>query len=161
MIFMDFSDYEKDIFKLVRYNHFYTTAFHAKGFDFKVYVKIVDDGVITEPADGFPAIIAKPWDGHDVMISYCFSSVKLHNRTIEENLVHNVSKFGIKKIEIIETKDWVYFPHVGMDALRDGFYEKLEALQGKNNTYYTGGLLNFELVENVMAYSRDLVKRFF
>jgi hypothetical protein len=41
------------------------------------------------------------------------------------------------------------------------FYGQLDAIQGAKNTYYTGGLLNFELVENSIAFSQSLLKRFF
>jgi hypothetical protein len=45
--------------------------------------------------------------------------------------------------------------------MRDGFYRKLEALQGVDRTYYVGGLLAFELVETIAEYSRHLVATHF
>ena len=45
--------------------------------------------------------------------------------------------------------------------MHDGFYEQLEELQGKQNTYYVGGLMNFELVETIAEYSRALVEKNF
>ena len=53
---------------------------------------------------------------------------------------------------------WDYFPHVDANAIADGFYDRLEAMQGEQHTYYCGGLLAFELVEQVVRYSRHLVE---
>jgi predicted NAD/FAD-binding protein len=56
---------------------------------------------------------------------------------------------------------WDYFPHVDAHAIADGFYDRLEAMQGERGTYYCGGLLAFELVEQVVRYSRHLVESHF
>lgn len=52
---------------------------------------------------------------------------------------------------------WPYFKHVDAAAFRDGYYDRLEALQGRERTFYVGGLLDFELVERIVRYSRKLV----
>jgi len=56
---------------------------------------------------------------------------------------------------------WSYFPHVDAAQFRDGFFRDVEALQGKRRTYYAGSMMNFELVECSVAYSKQLVHRFF
>ncbi len=56
---------------------------------------------------------------------------------------------------------WSYFPHVKADDIRDGFFARMEQLQGRNRTFYTGAMMNFELVECSVAYSKQLVKTFF
>lgn len=56
---------------------------------------------------------------------------------------------------------WTYFPHVSVDAFKEGFYDKLENLQGQKNTYFTGGLMSFELIEPIVNYSDCLVKKYF
>ena len=42
-----------------------------------------------------------------------------------------------------------------------GYFDRIEALQGQQNTYYAGSLLSFETVEDAVAYSKKLVERFF
>jgi hypothetical protein len=59
------------------------------------------------------------------------------------------------------TRDWAYFPHFSDADLRGGVYDRLEALQGRDATYYLGGLMNFETVKTTTAYSRAIVERFF
>ncbi len=56
---------------------------------------------------------------------------------------------------------WPYFQQVSADDMRDGYYERLEALQGQRGTYYVGAIMNFELVESCIAYSKHLVRRHF
>lgn len=56
---------------------------------------------------------------------------------------------------------WPYFPHVTSEVMQAGFYDRLEALQGQRKTFYVGGLLNFELVETIVEYSKSLVEKNF
>jgi protoporphyrinogen/coproporphyrinogen III oxidase len=58
-------------------------------------------------------------------------------------------------------QDWDYFPHVSTAAMQGGFYEHMELLQGRNNTFYVGGSLSFETVEHSARYARTLVQKNF
>lgn len=70
-------------------------------------------------------------------------------------------KCGLKVDKIERIDDWYYFPHVGSKDYADGWYEKVEAMQGKDNTYYAGEVMAFGDMEETVEYSRDLVRRFF
>jgi hypothetical protein len=56
-----------------------------------------------------------------------------------------------------------YFPHVGVAALRGGFYRRLEGLQGARGAYFAGmsGLMNFDTAETSARYARALVHAYF
>ncbi|KAJ9419460.1 hypothetical protein FOXG_07156 [Fusarium oxysporum f. sp. lycopersici 4287] len=54
-----------------------------------------------------------------------------------------------------------YFPHLGPEALADGWYERFNDLQGKDHTYFTSGLNSFETVEYTIRAARDLVATHF
>lgn len=56
---------------------------------------------------------------------------------------------------------WTYFPHVPVLPIKEGFYDDLENMQGKNKTFFTGGLMAFELIEPIVNYSDCLVKKHF
>ena len=56
---------------------------------------------------------------------------------------------------------WPYFQHLRVQELKQGFYHRFERLQGEKNTYYVGGLMNFELVDTVMVYSKHIVDTHF
>ncbi len=70
-----------------------------------------------------------------------------------------VERLGSRVREVHVEKAWRYFPHVKTDVMRGGFYERLEALQGKKGTWLTGELCAFTAVEPVVAYSQALVAR--
>lgn len=73
----------------------------------------------------------------------------------------DLEEVGVHIREVVHRKEWCYFPHVDKEALSQGYYEKLESLQGERGTYYAGSLLSFETVEHTAAYSKKLVERFF
>ncbi len=54
-----------------------------------------------------------------------------------------------------------YCPHVSPKDYADGWYDKLEEMQGKQNTYYAGEIISFGDMEDTCAASKDLVERFF
>lgn len=56
---------------------------------------------------------------------------------------------------------WPYFQHVSEEEMAGGYYQRLEALQGEQNTFYVGAVMNFELVESCIAYSRHMVEKHF
>ena len=54
-----------------------------------------------------------------------------------------------------------YFPHVFSKDYADGWYDKVEAMQGKYDTYYAGEVMSFGDMDETAEYSRELVARFF
>lgn len=54
---------------------------------------------------------------------------------------------------------WPYFPHVSAADIADGWYDRIEALQGRNRTWYNGGVMCFELIEPIVEYSGALAGR--
>jgi len=59
-------------------------------------------------------------------------------------------------------KRWKDFdPHFESADLRKGMHRRLEALQGTNNTWYVGALLDPFAVELVSKYSKELIERNF
>ena len=54
-----------------------------------------------------------------------------------------------------------YFPHVFAEDYAAGWYDKVEAMQGKYDTYYAGEVMSFGDMDETAEYSRELVDRFF
>ena len=54
-----------------------------------------------------------------------------------------------------------YFPHVFSADYADGWYDKVEAMQGKYDTFYAGEIMSFGDMDETAEYSRELVERFF
>ncbi|WP_435356770.1 FAD-dependent oxidoreductase [Emticicia sp. SJ17W-69] len=64
-------------------------------------------------------------------------------------------------IKNIQQKRWRYFPHVTKEALANGFYDKIEAIQGQNQTFYASSALSFENLGNCVAYTKRLITKNF
>ncbi|KAF9766569.1 hypothetical protein IL306_001010 [Fusarium sp. DS 682] len=93
---------------------------------------------------------------------------------VKKHLIHDLSKINkdLGNAYAVSTKLGTadirafsgqidYFPHLGPEALADGWYEKFNHLQGKDNTYFISGLNSFELVEYTIRAARDLVATHF
>ena len=89
----------------------------------------------------------------------------------EEVLIANMEAKAFKIIESLggESKPedvlhydlWKYFYQIGIDDFKGGYFDKLEAMQGQNNTFYNMGLNSFELIEPIARYSKHLVDTYF
>jgi hypothetical protein len=105
-------------------------------------------------------LMARYWADSDLTVIYSYSDTPMDVKAVQEKVIKNLGSMNLKVTDIKSTQIWDYFPHVSSENL-PGFYEKLATLQGTRRTYYGGGLLNFELVENVTAWSKYLVDTWF
>ena len=62
---------------------------------------------------------------------------------------------------VVNENSWYYFPHVNSEEYANGWYEKVEGMQGNLNTYYAGEVMSFGDMDETAEYSRELVDRFF
>jgi hypothetical protein len=112
------------------------------------------------------------WDGHVLTFSkahenndwgrlqqYALPDTAKSDEEIRGYIDTDLAAYGV--VEVQNWTHWSYFPSVSPEDIQNGFYEDLEGIQGYRNTYYTGGLLNFELVEGAMRYSKELVETHF
>lgn len=76
-------------------------------------------------------------------------------------LAADVAAQGGRLEHVALRQEWDYFPHVDCAALQAGFFERLEALQGRDGVYYVGGTLNFETVEHSARHARAVMRRHF
>ena len=55
----------------------------------------------------------------------------------------------------------VYYPRVSEADAVGGWYETLDGLQGRRQTYHAGGMITFWDVEHALRSGLDAVARFF
>lgn len=156
--FMDSTKDEKALFSKIQYC------------DYRVFACTIDDlprnaGYIMQnfksPTIGHPMLWYNRYPEVNFYTVYVLGDWKMTNEQIERNIAADLGKLGGKLKEIYTTAQWHYFPHVGTEELQTSYYEKLEALQGKNHTYLGGEIMNFSTVEFTCRYSEYLVDRFF
>ena len=73
----------------------------------------------------------------------------------------DMAKLGFPIKEKHFPQEVYYCPHVSSKDYQDGWYDKLEALQGTKNTFYAGEIISFGDMEDTCAASKDIVGRFF
>ena len=78
-------------------------------------------------------------------------------KTMDEDM----AKVGFPIKEKHFAQEVYYCPHVSSKDYADGWYDKLEALQGTKNTFYAGEIISFGDMEDTCAASKDIVGRFF
>ena len=76
-------------------------------------------------------------------------------------MMKDMERCGFPVKERLYEQESYYCPHVSPDDYADGWYDKLEAMQGKQNTYYAGEIISFGDMEDTCAASKDIVVRFF
>jgi hypothetical protein len=119
--------------------------------------------VLPAPADGVPSVVARQYVDNDLVIFFTpYTTPELTKDRILAEMRGMARKMGGELPDDYVTYDeWPYFPHVSREDMKAGYYTDFEAMQGENHTYYTNGLLSFELVESVVNYSKHLVANHF
>ena len=78
-----------------------------------------------------------------------------------DTMLKDMKACGFPVKDRLYEQETYYCPHVSPKDYADGWYDKLEAMQGKQNTYYAGEIISFGDMEDTCAASKDLVTRFF
>ena len=95
--------------------------------------------------------------GRKLMLGCCEIPYEKVRQQVQDDLktMHNPAK------EVINEWSVYYFPHVFSEDYAAGWYDKVEAMQGKYDTYYAGEVMSFGDMDETAEYSRELVDRFF
>ena len=120
--------------------------------------------MIPEPEIGQPFVITRQFADNDLISIY--TRTKFGQKIDKETILANNAAFikkasGLDLGEYYTYSEFPYFPHVTSEVMAGGFYDRLEALQGQHNTFFVGGLMNFELVETIVNYAKHLTASHF
>jgi hypothetical protein len=151
--YLDVSDEEKQLFSKIVNTDYYVTLFKGEGFSKSLFVR---DHIYPSTKGKTVAIFCKHCDSN-VYTGYQICPPDTHPDELIEILKNDVEKLGGRFDEVITQKNWRYFPRVDTEALRAGFYERLDELQGQRGTYYIGAIMNFETLENTVDFAKKLV----
>ena len=107
-----------------------------------------------------PNVYHMPEDKTWVLFNGGYQSFANEEEVFDNIFNHLEGAFGYEEnsYDIEMYNKWQYFPHVSSDAMKNGFYDKVEEIQGKQNLYYTGGFRCFELVDSTMHTTEDLLE---
>ncbi len=110
---------------------------------------------------GHPLFWYRRYSDSDVYMFYVIADAGLSDAQVLANIEASVSALGGSVRELLTAVSWKYFPHVSPQAMRDGYFDRLGALQGCRNSYYIGELLNFSTVGLSAQYADHLVNERF
>jgi hypothetical protein len=160
--FMDpLSGKEQRLFEQVLINPFFVSTYHAQGTEKIAAVSFS----LPKPEQGRPYVVTRQYPDNDFISIYTRGDRegKINREEVKRNNEKFLSEIRAENpaVHSFTVDDWAYFPHVSVDAVDNGFYTELDSLQGKNRTFYCGGLLAFELVETIAEHAHKLVQTHF
>ena len=89
------------------------------------------------------------------------NSAEIPYDTCRQMVQDDLKTMGNPAKEVINEWSVYYFPHVFTKDYADGWYDKVEAMKGKYDTFYAGEVMSFGDMDETAEYSRELVERFF
>jgi acyl-CoA synthetase (AMP-forming)/AMP-acid ligase II/thioesterase domain-containing protein/acyl carrier protein len=98
--------------------------------------------------------------GSDVFLFYAYGDGK-SDEDLDRALAEDIAAMGGTLKSIVLRRRFSYMPHPCAADIRAGFFARMEGRQGTRNTYYTGSLLGFELVECAASHARTIVRSHF
>lgn len=140
---------------------------------FNVYAFIVDNiprgcGCLIEnlstSRQGHITIWNSRWEeenGEGMVMLYGYNSPDDSTVQALDIIKEDLSKLGVNNPRLYQAKNWKHCPYVDTHGLENGFYNKMEEMQGKNNIYLAGEIMSTLSIENCIRYSTDLLNRFF
>lgn len=155
--FMDLRDDEHQLAEAVRYDNYWVTIARTRGIPMNTL------NTLRGLRRAHCGELRHPWPDSDHSIFYAPDAGDADGAAVLANLREDVADLFPAAVVEDPTQQicWRYFPHVSPEAFAAGFYDRLEARQGRDGTYVAGALPAFETVEHVVSYSRGLVGRFF
>ncbi len=158
---MDYTDQEKGLFGKIRTTRYCTTLGQVTGMPAQIF-NATDDDPKEDYLPGHPWEMLRAWPDNNHAAFYSMLDDDNAGAEAINHIKTDLAKlFGASLDKVVEQREWAYFPHVSRDDMEAGYFDQLENLQGQSHCYYSGSLLAFETVENVVAYSRALVDQHF
>lgn len=152
-LIVDLPDTVKTLLKKVRYQDYWTTGVEVQGLPGKIL------GMYPPSNMNHPWALYQERPEQAAGIFYTIGDHMVDDKTVFANIKADSLKLKFQPAEFpFAMARWKYFPHVLSADLEQGFYSRLESLQGQNGLYFTGGLMAFETVHNIISYSKDLIE---
>lgn len=156
--YLDAGAEEKDFFSRIIYCDYRTYAVQVKDFP---KCDGYAPGNFESERMGHPVFWYHRYEDSNLYTFYILGDWKITDSEVMKNIETVVTQLGGTIEGVLRQEHWKYFPHVTSEDMKNGYFDKVEAIQGKNKTYYTGESLNFSTVEFSAEHAADLVARFF
>ena len=164
--YADARDDEKKYFSKIDYERYDVLAVETKPEDHPEISYYVFDNM-TPDRLGHLMVYYRRWrDTVDqVITTYALrkhkNSAEIPYEDCKKTVLEDLKIMKNPATNVVNEQSWYYFPHVFSDDYAAGWYDDVEAMQGKYDTYYAGEVMSFGDMDETAEYSRELVDRFF
>ncbi|MCR5090893.1 MAG: FAD-dependent oxidoreductase [Oscillospiraceae bacterium] len=157
---------EKELFSKIDYERYDVQAVETKSED-QPKCSFYMWGNITSDRVGHMMIYYRRWaDTLDqVLTTYALRKHRncdeIPYETVRSNVHKDLETCHSPASRVVNEWSTYYFPHVFTEDYAAGWYDKVEAMQGKYDTFYAGEVMAYGDMDETAEYSRELVERFF
>lgn len=157
---------EKELFSKIDYERYDVMAVETKPEDHPEISYYVFDNMTPERL-GHLMVYYRRWrdDVNQVITTYTLrkhkNSKEIPYEEAKKTVLEDLKTMHNPASNVVNEWSTYYCPHVFSQDYADGWYDKVEAMQGKYDTYYAGEVMSFGDMEETAEYSRELVERFF
>ncbi len=156
------SENESIVSDSIIWNGYTTTLFAAENWFTDVNTESYKESVL--PGAKLGQLLSARRDGYepdlggDLYLSGQLSG-EYSSAELRELLRNDIADKGAKVTNIILQKMWKYHAEYKPEAIRSGLMARLEAMQGEQNTWYTGATFSHEAVSHIVNYNQKLARR--
>ena len=164
--YFDTREDERELFSKIEYERYDVQAVETKPQDHPEISYYVFDNMVKERL-GHLMVYYRRWkDSVDQVITTY--ALRKH-KDMKEIPYEECKKMVLDDLKTMKNpasnvvNEWsvYYFPHVFAEDYANGWYDKVEAMQDKYDTFYAGEIMSFGDMDETAEYSRELVERFF
>lgn len=164
--YFDAREDEKELFSKIDYERYDVQAFTTEPDKHPEISYYVFDNMVKERL-GHLMVYYRRWKDtvDQVITTYALRKHKdmaeIDYDDCKKMVLDDLQVMGNPAKEVINEWSVYYFPHVFSKDYADGWYDKVEAMQGKYDTFYAGEVMSYGDMDETAEYSRELVDRFF
>ncbi len=134
--FLDATAEEAALAAKIKYNDYRVVIASASGLPEHRYVLLPKH--VDPSTRGEVLFWHKRWHDRDVYTFYAYGREGSSLDETTARVGETVRRLGGTLKGVHYAKKWRYFPHVSTEDLADGFFERMEGMQGARHTYYAG-----------------------
>ena len=164
--YFDAREDEKALFSKIDYERYDVLAVETKPEDHPEISYYVFDNMVPERL-GHLMVYYRRWKEtkDQVITTY---SLRKHKKSREvpyeecrQMVLDDLKTMHNPASNVVNEWSVYYFPHVFSEDYAAGWYDKVEAMQDKYDTFYAGEIMAFGDMDETAEYSRELIERFF
>ncbi|OCK73380.1 FAD/NAD(P)-binding domain-containing protein [Lepidopterella palustris CBS 459.81] len=172
---LDLTNSEKEVFAAVGVHNYFSAVVEFNLPYGVSYIGSSSSPAVPPPNDGEPVAVLQLFPTSQIATSWSWGPYrqfesKWEARDLLKTTLSKINKdptnatamsVPVSEKDIRTFRKWDYFPHFDSPELKNGWYGKFNALQGKDKTFWTSGLNGMETVEWAIRAGQDIVHSYF